>query len=87
MKSAILDNDIVTNIIWLYPTTSFPNSVPCYDYPVAVGDTYSDGRFYRNGHLVLSALEAQHEADEAAHLAELGALIEEIYSEDLEVIG
>lgn len=36
---------------------------------------------------LLQRFQAQHEADEAAHLADLGALIEEIYSEDLEVIG
>lgn len=36
---------------------------------------------------VIDGIQRQHEADEAAHLAELGALIEEIYSEDLEVIG
>lgn len=36
---------------------------------------------------LLKRFQAQHEADEAAHLEELGALIEEIYSEDLEVIG
>lgn len=34
----------------------------------------------------LMKTQAQHEADEEAHLAELGALIEEIYNEDLEVI-
>jgi hypothetical protein len=35
----------------------------------------------------LAKAQAQYERDEAAHAAELGALIEEIYSEDLEVIG
>lgn len=35
----------------------------------------------------LEKAQRQYEADEAAHLSELGALIEEIYSEDLEVIG
>lgn len=40
-----------------------------------------------DNYALLQRFQAQHEADEAAHLAELGALIEEIYSEDLEVIG
>lgn len=35
----------------------------------------------------LEKAQGQYERDEAAHAAELGALIEEIYSEDLEVIG
>ena len=34
----------------------------------------------------LEKAQAQHELDEAAHLEELGALIEEIYNEDLEGI-
>lgn len=35
----------------------------------------------------LEYAQRQYEADEASHLLELGALIEEIYSDDLEVIG
>lgn len=35
----------------------------------------------------LEKAQQQYERDEQAHLEELGALIEEIYSEDLEVIG
>lgn len=34
----------------------------------------------------LEKAQAQHERDEAAHLEELGALIEEIYNEDMEMI-
>ena len=56
--------------------------------------TRKDGVVFR-GEMVAPAVEyfllqrfqAQHELDEAAHLEELGALIEEIYNEDLEVIG
>ena len=35
----------------------------------------------------LAKAQAQHELDEAAHLEELGALIEEIYNEDVEGIA
>ena len=35
----------------------------------------------------LAKAQAQHERDEAAHLEELGALIEEIYNEDMEGIN
>lgn len=35
----------------------------------------------------LEKAQQQYERDEQAHLEELGSLIEEIYSEDLEVIG
>lgn len=60
------------------------------------GESWTDdnGRTY-DGEALLPAADPrpfdiaqrQHEIDEAAHLEELGALIEEIYSEDLEVIG
>lgn len=62
MNYAIVENGIVINIIWLYPSTPFPNAVPCGDYPVAIGDTYENGRFYRNGELILSPLEEMTEA-------------------------
>lgn len=57
MIYAIVEDGIVTNIIWLYPGTEFENSVPCKDYPVQIGDTYENERFYRNGELVLSPME------------------------------
>ena len=59
---AIVENGVVTNIIWLNPSTPFPNAVPCGDYPVFIGDTYENGRFYRNGELILSPLEEMTEA-------------------------
>ena len=62
MNYAIVENGVVTNIIWLYPSTPFPNAVPCGDYAVAIGDTYENGRFYRNGELILSPLEEMAEA-------------------------
>ena len=34
----------------------------------------------------LAAAQTQHEHDEAAHLEELGSLIEEIYNEDVDMI-
>lgn len=57
MRYAIVENGIVTNIIWKYPTTEIENSIPCEDIPVAIGDTYTDGKFYRDGVQVLSPLE------------------------------
>ena len=37
--------------------------------------------------IILNKAQSQYEEDESIHLAEIGALIEEIYNEDLEVIG
>lgn len=57
MRYALVKDDIVVNIIWLYSgnKSDFPNAIPCEDIPVAIGDTYLDGIFYRNSKEVLSA--------------------------------
>lgn len=59
---AVVENGIVTNTIWLYPGTEFPNAVPCKDYPVRIGDTYENGRFYRDGEMLLSPIEQMQKA-------------------------
>lgn len=59
MHYALIENGIVTNIIWLYPgnASDFPKAVPCGEYPVAIGDTYTDGVFFRNGERLLTPVE------------------------------
>lgn len=38
MNYALIENGVVTNIIWLYSANAadFPSAVPCGDLPVAV---------------------------------------------------
>lgn len=70
-------------------------AIECYRFiPAGQEWTRSDGQVFHGPFIqpcksveILDGIQRQHEADEAAHLEELGALIEEIYSEDLEVIG
>lgn len=59
MRYALIEDNIVTNIIWLDASCieSFPNAVATYDIPVCIDDTYEDGIFYRNGERVLTNLE------------------------------
>lgn len=59
MNYALIENGIVTNIIWLYPgnASDFPNAVPLGDVPAGIGDTYEDGVFYRDGERVLTPVE------------------------------
>ena len=76
MNYALIENGIVTNIIWLNERNEaeWPNAVRLYDRMVEVGDTYTDGKFYRDGVEVLAPLEqAQAEIDAyKAALNELG---------------
>ena len=75
MNYAIVENGIITNIIWLYPTNAenFPNAVPMNDYPVGIGDTYDGEYFYRNGERILSL--AEEMADMQSALEALGVNI------------
>lgn len=59
MTYALINDGVVSNIISLdsRAVNDFPTAVSCRDKPVAIGDTYSEGRFYHNGEEVLSELE------------------------------
>ena len=81
MRYALIESGIVTNVIALNDrnTSDFPAAVKLGDRPVGIGDTYTDGKFYRDGVEVLTPLEqAQVEITEyKAALHELGVETEE----------
>ena len=57
MNYALIVDGIVTNLIWLNPRNAddFPGAVPiAAGRPVAIGDTYAAGRYYRDGIEVLT---------------------------------
>lgn len=68
MNYALIENGIVANVIWLYKgnASDFPEAVAINDLPVGIGDTYTDGKFFRNGQEIVT------EAEERL-LAELNA--------------
>ena len=82
MRYALIENGIVTNIIALNDRNAgdFPTAVKLGDRPVGIGDTYTDGKFYRDGVEVLTPMEqAQAEiAEYKAALHELGVETEEV---------
>lgn len=59
MRYAIIQNNIVTNIIALRDTNAkdFPEAVSLLDRPVAIGDAYSEGKFYRDNKEILTLAE------------------------------
>lgn len=74
MNYALIENEVVTNIIWLYSANAsdFPSAVPCGDLPVAIGDTYDGTDFYRGGERVLTDIEqAQKDAEDMQAALEL----------------
>ena len=55
---ALIENSTVTNMLWC--SASEPETdalINPADRPVAIGDTYSDGKFYRDGVQILTLLE------------------------------
>lgn len=59
MNYALIENSIVTNVIWLYEgnASDFQNAVRLGDRPVGIGDSYIEGKFYRDGVELLTPLE------------------------------
>lgn len=88
---ARIKNGIVTNIEWCadldLETDGLKN---VYDLPVEVGDSYSEGKFYRSGEVVLSALETvQKKNTELSSQIEnlidaMAQLVEDVYTQDAE---
>lgn len=82
MRYAIVADGIVTNVIALNDrnASDFPTAVKLGDRPVGIGDTYSDGKFYRDGVEVLTPLEAAQAEIETykSALTELGVETEEV---------
>lgn len=68
---------VVTNTIVLNDRNAgdFPKAVKLGDRPVAIGDSYADGKFYRNGAEVLTL--AEENAALMAALETLGVETEE----------
>ena len=56
---AFVENGNVSNILWCADREPDTDSlIYTADRPVAIGDTYENGKFYRNGEEVLTPLQA-----------------------------
>ena len=75
---ALVENGIVSNILWCADREPETDSlIDTADRPVGIGDTYTDGKFYRDGAEILTPLEEalkQNAAYEAA-LSEIEAAL------------
>ncbi len=71
---AAITNGIVTNVIWCSDSEQETDTLKSpADRPVAIGDTYSDGKFYRDGVEILTPLEEAQK-----QIAEYEAALSEI---------
>ena len=80
MRYAIITDGVVSNIIALRSSNAadFPGAVALYDRPVGIGDTYTDGKFYRDGVEIMTA--AEENATLRAALETLGVETEDAES-------
>lgn len=86
-RYALVEDGIVTNIISLDSrnASDFPNAIKTADRPVAIGDTYTGGKFYRDGNEVLTPLEAAQLESETykTALQTLGVDTEEVVTDEV----
>lgn len=69
MDYALIENGIVTNMIYLHPMNAdeFQDAVPTSGLPIQIGDTYENGKFYRDGEeITMTPAEQHYTLDEAA---------------------
>ena len=67
---ALVSDGVVVNVLWCSDKAAQTDTlIDPAGRPVGIGDTYSDGKFYRDGAEVLTPLEAA--------MAEIAALREE----------
>ena len=75
---ARIENGVVVNMLWCSDQELQTETlIPVAERPVGIGDTYADGKFYRDGEEVLTPLEEalKKNAEYEAALSEIEAAL------------
>lgn len=90
---ARIENGIVVNIEWRSDNEPETEDLKNYDgFSIHIGDSYSDGKFYRDGEEVLSDLEIAYQeinalaAQNIELTAAMAQMVEDVYNQDVEEI-
>ena len=91
---ALVSDGVVVNVLWCSDKAVQTGTlIDPAGRPVGIGDTYSDGKFYRDGKEVLTPLESamaeneQLKTENSALMGEMANLIEEVYQSDTANLG
>ena len=91
---ALVENGVVVNVMWCSDrATETEALIDTADRPVGIGDTYTDGKFCRDGAEILTPLEqAQNDVrklqdENATLLSDMAQMVDEVYASDMEMMG
>ena len=83
----LLEDNIIVNLLWCSNSEEETDTLKeVGDYELYIGDTFEDGKWYRDGSELLTPLE-EAELKTAEYYNSLTKLVEEVYQSDMEMMG
>lgn len=83
----LLEDNVIVNLLWFSNSEEETDALKeVGDYELRIGDTFEDGKWYRDGSELLTPLE-EAELKTAEYYNSLTELVEEVYQSDVEMMG
>lgn len=83
----LLEDNVIVNLLWCSNSEEETDTLKeVGDYELRIGDTFEDGKWYRDGSELLTPLE-EAELKAAEYYSSLTELVEEVYQSDMEMMG
>ena len=83
----LLEDNVIVNLLWCSNSEEETDTLKeVGDYELRIGDTFEDGKWYRDGSELLTPLE-EAELKAAEYYNSLTELVEEVYQSDMEMMG
>ena len=83
----LLEDNVIVNLLWCSNSEEETDTLKeVGDYELRIGDTFEDGKWYRDGFELLAPLE-EAELKAAEYYNSLTELVEEVYQSDMEMMG